>query len=83
MPDETFTMHLLCEPWQSATVPHMSSLVIHLDLSDPKIICESSIGTFSLSRDSTHTEQTPLQPGAKIGPLNSLTGSEHLHLAFL
>src|ERR1700676_4219249 len=30
MPDETFTMHLLWQPWQSATVPHMSSLVIHL-----------------------------------------------------
>jgi hypothetical protein len=27
--------------------------------------------------------QTLLQPGAKIGPLNSLTGSELLHLAFL
>jgi len=30
-----------------------------------------------------HIGQTLLHLGAKIGPLNSLTGSELLHLAFL
>jgi len=84
MPDELLLCIYYGEPWQSATVPHMSSLVIHLgSLRSKDYLREPVIGTFSLSRDSTHTEQTPLQPGAKIGPLNSLTGSEHLHLAFL
>src|ERR1700676_5341749 len=43
----------------------------------------AKVGIFFLSRDSTHIGQTLLQPGAKMGPLNSLTGSVLLHLAFL
>src|ERR1700676_4302054 len=43
----------------------------------------AKVGIFFLSRDSTHMGQTLLQPGAKMGPLNSLTGSVLLHLAFL
>src|ERR1700690_3357671 len=43
----------------------------------------AKVGNLFLSRDSTHMEQTLLQPGASMGPLNSLTGSELLHLAFL
>src|ERR1700679_2653794 len=43
----------------------------------------AKVGIFFLSRDSTHTIQTLLQPGAKMGPLNPLMGSIILHLAFL
>src|SRR6266481_9066549 len=43
----------------------------------------AKIGIFFLFKDSTHVGQTLLQPGAKMGPLNSLTGSVFLHLAFL
>ena len=50
------------------------------DLSNPKAICKS---IFSFSRDSMYTEQTLPQPGANIGPLSFLTGSELLDLAFL
>jgi hypothetical protein len=35
------------------------------------------------SRESIHIGQTLLQPGAKMGPLNSLNGSELWNLAFL
>src|ERR1700691_3253720 len=53
------------------------------NLSHPKTICKSQSGHFFWSRDSTHMGQTLLQPGAKMGPFNSLTGSVLLHLAFL
>src|ERR1700692_1872352 len=55
------------------------------DLSNPKTICksQSTNGTFVLSRESAHIGQTLLHAGAKIGPLNSLTGSEPFDLAFL
>ena len=41
------------------------------------------VGILLLSKDFTQVEQTLLQPGAMMGPLNSLTGSELVDLAFL
>src|SRR6202050_202449 len=43
----------------------------------------AKVGIFFWSRDSTHMGQTLLQPGAKMGPFNYLTGSVLLDLAFL
>src|ERR1700690_1284015 len=41
----------------------------------------AKVGIFFLSRDSTHMEQTLLQPGASMGPLNSLTGSVQIGIS--
>src|SRR6267154_6043292 len=48
-----------------------------------RLFARARVGIFFLSRDSAHMGQTLLQPGANMGPFNSLTGSVLLHLAFL
>src|ERR1700683_5197588 len=53
------------------------------NLSHQRPFARAKVGIFFWSRDSTHMGQTLLQPGAKMGPFNSLTGSVLLHLAFL
>src|SRR5882762_1618018 len=84
MPDETLTMHLL---WRTLAISNCSAYVKSFNSSGifpiQRPFARARVGTFSFSRDSMHMGQTLLQPGAKIGPLNSLTGSELLHLAFL
>ena len=84
MPDDTLTMHLL---WRTLAISNCSAYVKSFNSSGispiQRLFARAIIGILLLSRDSMHTEQTPLQPGAKIGPLNSLTGSELLHLDFL
>src|SRR5882762_6796757 len=84
MPDETLTMHLL---WRTLAISNCSAYVKPCNSSGTSpiqiLFARARFGIFPLSRDATHTEQTALQPGAKIGPLNSLIGSEILHLAFL
>ena len=84
MPDETLTMHLL---WRTLATSSCSAYVEPCNSSGISpiqiLFARDRIGTSFLSKDSIHTEQTLLQPGAKIGRLKSLTGSEFLHLAFL
>ena len=83
IPDDTFTMHLL---WRTLATSNCSAYVKSCSSSDispiQRLFARATIGIFSLSRDSTHTAQTPLQPGAKTGPHNHLTGSELLNLGF-
>src|ERR1700693_4877621 len=84
MPDETLTMHLL---WRTLAISNCSAYVRPSNSSGispiQRLFARARIGIFPLSRYSIHTGQTLLQPGAKIGPLNSMTGSELLHLALL
>src|SRR6202044_4120638 len=84
MPDDTLTMHLL---WRTLAINNCSAYVKPCNSSGisptQRPFARARVGTLFFSRDSTHTGQTLLQSGAKIGPLNSLTGSELLHLAFL
>src|SRR5882762_6335970 len=84
MPDETLTMHLL---WRTLAMNSCSAYVKSFNSSGifptQSPFARARVGIFSFSRDSTHMGQTLLQSGAKIGPLNSLTGLELLHLAFL
>src|ERR1700723_4560399 len=84
MPDETLTMHLL---WRTLAINSCSAYVKSFNsfgiFPTQRPFARAKIGIFFFSRDSTHIGQTLLQSGAKIGPLNSLTGSELLHLAFL
>jgi hypothetical protein len=72
-------------PLQLTTVLHMSSLVIHLESLPPKDYLQEPEKAFffSFSRDSIHMGQTSTQPGAKMGPLNSVTASALLYLVFL
>src|SRR6202051_2806785 len=84
MPDETLTMHLL---WRTLAISNCSAYVKSFNSSGisptQRPFASARVGIFFLSRDSAHMGQTLLQPGAKMGPFNSLTGSEVLHLAFL
>src|ERR1700691_981908 len=84
MPDETLTMHLL---WRTLAINNCSAYVKSFNSSGisptQRPFASARVGIFFLSRDSAHMGQTLLQPGAKMGPFNSLTGSEVLHLAFL
>src|SRR5882724_1181894 len=84
MPDETFTIHLL---WRTLAINSCSAYVRFCNSTGISPIqipfAKARFGILFLSRDSTHMGQTLLQPGAKMGPLNSLTGSELLDLAFL
>ena len=83
MPDETLTMHLL---WRTLAISSCSAYVKSLNSSGifptQRPFARARAGTLLFCSDSTHMGQTLLQSGAKIGPLNSLTGSECLHLAF-
>src|SRR6202046_3620470 len=84
MPDETLTIHLL---WRTLAISNCSAYVKSCNSSGISPIqrpfARAKVGIFFLSRDSTHIGHALLQPCAKMGPLNSLTGSELLHLAFL
>src|SRR6266403_1840159 len=84
IPDETLTMHLL---WRTLAINNCSAYVKPCSSSGISPIqrpfARAKVGTFFLSRDSAHRGQTLLHAGANIGPLNSLTGSEPLDLAFL
>src|ERR1700728_3964054 len=84
IPDETLTMHLL---WRTLAISNCSAYVRFCNSFGISPIqrpfARARVGIFFFSRKSTHMGQTLLQPGAKMGPLNSLTGSELLHLAFL
>src|SRR6202020_1587393 len=84
MPDETLTMHLL---WRTLAINNCSAYVKSFNSSGifpiQRPFARARVGTFFFSKDSTHMGQTLLQPGAKMGPLNSLTGSELLDLVFL
>src|ERR1700674_1101646 len=84
MPDDTLTMHLL---WRTLAISNCSAYVKSCNSSNISPIqrpfTRAKVGIFFFSRNSTHMGQTLLQPGARMGPLNSLTGSELLHLAFL
>jgi len=84
MPDETLTMHLL---WRTLAINNCSAYVKSFNSSGifpiQRPFARARIGFFLFSRDSTHVGQTLLQPGATMGPFNSLTGSVLLHLAFL
>src|ERR1700683_5778441 len=84
MPDETLTMHLL---WQTFAINNCSAYVKSFDSSGifpiQRPFARAKVGTFFFSKDSTHMGQTLLQPGAKMGPLNSLTRSELWDLFFL
>src|ERR1700692_3749684 len=84
IPDETLTIHLL---WRTLAISNCSAYVKSCNSSGISPIqrpfARARVGIFFLSRDSKHIEQTLVQPGARTGPLNSLTGSESLHLAFL
>src|SRR5882762_1222607 len=84
MPDETLTMHLL---WRTLAISNCSAYVKSCNSSGisptQRPFARARVGIFFLSRDSTHMGQTLLQPGAKMGPFNSLTRSVLLHLAFL
>src|SRR5882724_3449286 len=84
MPDETFTIHLL---WRTLAINRCSAYVRFCNSTGISPIqipfAKARFGILFLSRDSTHMGQTLLQPCAKMGPLNSLTGSELLDLAFL
>ena len=77
-------MHLL---WQSLAINNCSAYVNPCSSSGISPIqrpfARAKVGTFVLSRESAHIGQTLLHAGAKIGPLNSLTGSEPFDLAFL
>src|ERR1700723_4401104 len=83
MPDDTLTMHLL---WRTLAISNCSAYVKSFNSSGisptQRPFASARVGIFFLSRDSAHMGQTLLQPGAKMGPVNSLTGSEVLHLAF-
>src|ERR1700692_1820662 len=84
MPDDTLTMHLL---WRTLANSNCSAYVKSCNSSGISPIqrpfARAKVGIFFFSRNSTHMGQTLLQPGARMGPLNSLTGSQLLHLAFL
>src|ERR1700674_5952725 len=84
MPDDTLTMHLL---WRTLAINNCSAYVKSCNSSGISPIqrpfARAKVGIFFFSRNSTHMGQTQLKPGARVGPLNSLTGSELLHLAFL
>src|ERR1700677_2974016 len=84
MPDDTLTMHLL---WRTLAINNCSAYVKSCNSSGisptQRPFARAKVGIFFLSRDSTHIGHALLQPCAKMGPLNSLTGSELLHLAFL
>src|SRR6267378_5154782 len=84
MPDETLTIHLL---WRTLAISNCSAYVKSCSSSGifpiQRPFARAKVGIFFFSSNSTHMGQTLLQPGAKMGPLNSLTGSELLHLAFL
>src|SRR6266436_941060 len=84
MPDETLTMHLL---WRTLAINNRSAYVKSCNSSGifptQRPFARAKVGIFFFSRDSTHMGHTLLQPCAKIGPLNSLTGSELLNLGFL
>jgi hypothetical protein len=84
MPDKTLTIHLL---WQTLTINNCSPYVKSFKSSEicptQRPFATASIGIFLFSRDSIHMGQALLQPGAKMGPSNSLTGSELWDLAFL
>src|SRR6202521_573540 len=77
-------MHLL---WRTLAINSCSAYVKSFNSSGifptQRPFERARVGTLFFSRESTHMGQTLLQLGAKIGPLNSLTGSELLHLAFL
>src|SRR6267154_2008829 len=77
-------MHLL---WRTRAINNCSAYVKYYNSSGISPIqspfARARFGIFFLSKDSTHVEHTLLQPGAKTDPLNSLTGSMLLHLAFL
>ena len=77
-------MHLL---WQTLAINNCSAYVNPCSSSGISPIqrpfARAKVGTFFLSRESAHIGQTLLHAGAKIGPLNSLTGSEPFDLAFL
>src|ERR1700729_2178556 len=84
MPDETLTMHLL---WRTLAISNCSAQVKSCSSSGISPIqrpfARARVGTFFFSSKSMHMGQTLLHLGAKIGSLNSLTGSELLDLAFL
>src|ERR1700683_1483198 len=84
MPDDTLTMHLL---WQTLAINNCSTYVMSCNSSGifpiQRPFARARVGTFFFCRDSTHMGQTLLQPSAKMGPLNSLTGSELLNIGFL
>src|ERR1700676_5551766 len=84
MPDDTLIMHLL---WRTLAINSCSAYVKSFNSSgifpSQRPFARARVGTFFFSRDSMHMEQTLLQSCANMGPLNSLTGSEPLHLAFL
>src|SRR6202044_2359380 len=84
MPDDTLTMHLL---WRTLAISNCSTYVKSCNSFGISPIqrpfARARVGILFLSKDSIHMEQTLLQPGATTGPLNSLTRSELLRLAFL
>src|SRR5882762_3807033 len=82
MPDETLTMHLL---WRTLGINSCSAYVKSFSSSGPtqRPFARAKVGIFLFSRESIHIGQTLLQPGAKMGPLNSLNGSELCNLAFI
>ena len=77
-------MHLL---WRTLAISNCSAYVKSFNSSGifptQRPFARAKVGTFFFSRAPTHMGQTLLQSGAMIGPLNSLIGSELLHLAFL
>src|ERR1700690_3356673 len=84
IPDETLTMHLL---WRTLAISNCSAYVKFCSSfgisPTQRPFASAKVGTFFLSKDSIHIGQTLSQPDAKMGPLNSLTRSEILDLAFL
>src|SRR6202042_3353615 len=84
IPDETLTMHLL---WQTLAISNCSAYVKSCSSFGISPIqrpfARARVGSFFSPKESMHIGQTPLQLGAKIGPLNSLTGSEPLDPGFL
>src|SRR6266436_309238 len=84
MPDETLTMHLL---WRTLAINSCSAYVKSFSSSGicptQRPFARARVGIFLFSRESIHIGQTLLQPGAKMGPFNSLNGSELCNLAFL
>src|SRR6267154_4412435 len=84
IPDETLTMHLL---WRTLAISSCSAYVKSCSSFGISPIqrpfARARVGTFFFSKESTHIGQILLHLGTKISPLNSLTGSEPLVLAFL
>src|SRR6267154_1959995 len=84
IPNETLTMHLL---WRTLEISSCSAYVKSCSSSGISPIqrpfARAKVGTFFFSKEFTHIGHILLHLGTKIGPLNSLTGSEILVLAFL